>query len=96
MELNISIKELKSDIKITNSDEYITTVDKSIDAFNEELILLLDEIISLEIAIYTLMHVGGERNFDQFNSDILRITRSLKVSMFEKFSKKQYITVNDF
>jgi len=77
----LTAPDINKDINIVNADDYVNKVDSSL-ILTDEVVNVLDELISLEIACYLMSRIGGKRPFDQTHSDTLRVLHENKTTEF--------------
>ena len=81
-------------ITIFSSEQYLEH--NNISSLTSNLSNLLDQIISLEIAIFHMRNTSKSKFCDGFNVDTLTNLRQSKIDYFESLSKLTYSTINDF
>lgn len=81
-------------ITIFSSEQYLEH--NNISSLTSNLSNLLDQIISLEIAIFHMRNTSKAKFCDGFNIDTLTNLRQSKIDYFESLSKLTYSTINDF
>ena len=81
-------------IKIFSAEQYMKA--NKIDKLTENLETMIDQIISLEIAIFHMSNTNKPKFCDGYNVSVLIELRRGKIDYFESLSKLKYVCQNNF
>lgn len=83
-------------ITIFSGFQYLEEKEIPENKLNDSQMNLLDEIISLEVAIYNMRNTHMPRQCDGFNVDTLRSLRESTINRFQESTKLIYAAINDY